>query len=83
MEITNKREKIIFTETEANAIMLVYKIMRDIEDESETDEVILSASHIADYLGDFVADNFADASCVVRQAVADSTREIQISIAIK
>lgn len=83
MEITNKKEKIIFTETEANAIMLVHRIMRDIEDEAETDEVVLSASQIADYLDDFIEDNFDYASCVVRQAVADSTREITISIAIK
>ena len=83
MEIVNKREKIIFTEKEANAIMLVYKIMRDIEDEAETDEVIGAASEITNYLDDFIEDNFEDASCVVRQGIADSTREIQISIAIK
>ena len=83
MEITNKREKIVFTETEANAIMLVYKIMRDIENEAETDEVVTSATYVADYLDDFIEDNFDDVDCVVRQAVADSTREITISIAIK
>lgn len=83
MEITNKREKIIFTETEANAIMLVHKIMRDIVADSENDEVSGAASEVADYLEYFIEDDFEDASCVVRQAVADSTRDIQISIAIK
>ena len=83
MEITNKREKIVFTEKEANSIMLVYKLMRDIEDDSENDEGITSATNIADYLEDFIEDNFKDVDCVVRQGVADSAREIQISIAIK
>ena len=62
MEIVNKREKIIFTEKEATAIMLVYKLMRDIEDDSENDEVITSATNIADYLEDFTE----DVDCVVR-----------------
>ena len=83
MEIVNKREKIIFTEAEANAMVLVYKIMRDIEDESENGDVCDMAINVADFLSEFIEDNFDNADCVVRQAVADSTREIQISIAIK
>ena len=83
MEIVNKREKIIFTETEADAIVLVHRIMRNIEDDANTDEIVTSAANIADYLEDFIEDNFDDADCVVRQGIADSTREIQISIAIK
>lgn len=83
MEIINKREKIIFTEEEAKAIMLVHKTMRNIEDESENGDVCDMAMNVADFLSEFIEDNFDDADCVVRQAVADSTREIQISIAIK
>ena len=83
MEIVNKREKIIFTETEANAIMLVHRLMRDIEDDAKNGDVCDMAMNIADYLAEFIEDSFEDVDCVVRQAVADSTREIQISIAIK
>ena len=79
MEIVNKREKIIFTEKEAEAIVLVNKLMRDIREGTDTEEVADSASYIADSLADFIDDNFEDADCVVE----DSTREIAISIAIK
>ena len=83
MEIVNKREKIIFTEEEAKAMVLVHKIIRDIEDDAKTDEVVTSACYIAGLLANFIENSFEDADCVVRQAVADSTREITISIAIK
>lgn len=83
MEIVNKREKIIFTEAEANAIVLVHRLMRDIEGDAEDDDIVLSACNIADYLINFIEDDFENADCLVRQAVADSTREITISIAIK
>lgn len=83
MEIVNKREKIIFTEEEAKAMVLMHKIMRDIEDDTDNDEVRDSAIYVADYLAEFIENNFEDADCVVRQSIADSTREITISIAIK
>ena len=83
MEIVNKREKIIFTEEEARAMVLVHRLMRDIEDESENGDVCDMAINVEEYLAEFIADNFDDVDCVVRQAVADSTREITISIAIK
>ena len=83
MEIVNKREKIIFTEEEAKAMVLVHKIMRDIEDDTDNEEVRDSTICVADYLIDFIEDNFEDTDCVVRQGIADSTREITISIAIK
>jgi tetrahydromethanopterin S-methyltransferase subunit H len=83
MEIINTREKIIFTEEEAKAIVLVHRIMRDIEGYAEDNDIVNSASDVVASLVDFIEDNFENADCVVRQAVADSTREIQISIAIK
>lgn len=79
MKIVDKREKIIFTEKEAEAIVLVHKLMGDIRDDAASDEVIDSAASIAGYLDDFIDDSFEDVDCVV----ADSTKEIAISIAIK
>lgn len=79
MKIVNKREKIIFTEKEAEAIVLVYKLMQNISDDAQDGDVRDSAMNISDYLADFIGDNFDDVDCVV----ADSTREIAISIAIK
>lgn len=83
MEIVNKRAKIVFTEEEARAMVLVYGLMENIENEIGNAELRNAAINVADYLIDFIEDNFQDADCVVRQAVADSTREITISIAIK
>ena len=79
MKIVDKRERIIFTEKEAEAIALVHKLMESIRNDIQDDDVFDRAATIADCLADFIDDNFEDADCVV----ADSAREIAISIAIK
>ena len=53
MEIVNKREKIIFTEEEAKAMVLVHRIMRDIEDDTEHEDVQNAACYVADFLAEF------------------------------
>lgn len=79
MKIVDKREKIIFTEKEAEAIVLVHKLMEDIVDDIQDNDVCDRAMNIADCLGNFIDDDFDEVDCVV----ADSAREIAISIAIK
>lgn len=67
MEIVSKKEKIIFTEEEAKAMVLAYNIMRNIEDDAEDDEVCNAAVYVADFLLEFIEDNFENADCVVHR----------------
>ena len=83
MKIENRKEKIIFTEEEARAMVLVYKLMQDIQDDIEDNDVWNLADDTADFLGTFIENELEGVDCVVCQPVADSVREISISIAIK
>ena len=83
MRIENRKEKIIFTEDEARAMVLVYGLMRDIQCNAEDDDALGTARDAANLLAEFIEDNFDDMDCVVCQPVADSVKEVAITIAIK